>query len=576
MKSQTLTLTVPVKVQPVSQKNNIEHLLQAGFNLYRQSDLTQAEKIYYQVLKLNINNSDALHMLGVIYYQKKEYTKALELVDLSIKYNSKNSSSCSNRGLILQELKRYEESLESFDNAIRINPKYSNAFYNRGNVLKELKRYEESLESFKAALRINPNFSDASSNLGVVLQEQKRFDEALESYDNAIKIDSNLSVAFINRGVVLQELKRFDEALESYDKALKINPTSSEVFSNRGSVLQELKRFEESIDSYDKALSIDPKFSEAFSNKSLCLLITGNFQQGLSYYEWRWHSKDFPSPKRSFSKPLWLGNEDIQSKIILIHSEQGLGDTLQFSRYLFLMSNLGAKVYFEVEEKLMRLLSLTFSSICTFIPKGSRLPDFDFHCPLLSLPLAFKTDINSIPSQLSYLTAEEVNVDLWKSRIGSSGFKVGINWQGSQAKIDAGRSFPVSLYKEIAKIPEVRLISLQKGFGTDQLDNIPEGMKVETLGDDFDNGPDAFIDTAAVMKCLDLVITSDTSIAHLAGALGVPTWVALKYVPDWRWLLDRTDSPWYPSVRLFRQKERNNWETVFDEMKHELLQKLSK
>jgi len=257
-------------------------------------------------------------------------------------------------------------------------------------------------------------------------------------------------------------------------------------------------------------------------------------------------------------------------KTVLIHSEQGLGDTIQFCRYAKMVSDLGANVILEVQKPLVRLLK-DLPGVSTSIAKGESLPEFDLHCPLLSLPLAFKTDLNSIPSEKSYLEAEAERVAYWKDRIKGDGLKIGIAWQGSYGtKVDVGRSFDLKLFKNIADLPNVQLISLQKGYGSEQLKNMPQGMQVMDLGEELD-ADGAFLDSAAVIINLDLVISSDTALAHLAGALGIKTWVALKYVPDWRWMLDRQDSPWYPSLKLYRQEKMDDWSTVFDQMQMDII-----
>ena len=252
-----------------------------------------------------------------------------------------------------------------------------------------------------------------------------------------------------------------------------------------------------------------------------------------------------------------------------MHWEQGLGDTLQFCRYVCLLERAGAKVLFAPQKSLRRLMR-SLSATVEIVDEADPALAFDVHCPLLSLPLAFKTDLASIPGKSPYLGVEDGLVERWRERIGRHGFKIGICWQGATSKIDAGRSFPLAALHPIARLPGVRLISLHKGAGEAQLQSLPEGMTVETLGADFDAGPDAFLDSAAVMKNLDLVISSDTAIAHLAGALAVPVWIALKHVPDWRWMLDRADSPWYPTARLFRQRVRDDWSDVFVEIEKEL------
>jgi hypothetical protein len=265
-----------------------------------------------------------------------------------------------------------------------------------------------------------------------------------------------------------------------------------------------------------------------------------------------------------------LGRENLQNKTILLYAEQGLGDTIQFCRYAKLVKELGAKVLLEVPRPLLFLLK-GLDGVDQLFAKGSALPEFDYQCPLMSLPLAFKTNVETIPTHIPYILSNGGLQNKWREHLGDEGFKVAICWQGStKGKIDIGRSFPVSLFEGLSKIQGVRLICLQKNDGLEQLKNLPEGMRVETLPDNFDSGENSFLDSAAVMKCVDLVITSDTSLTHLAGALGVKTWLLLKYVPDWRWLLDRSDSPWYPNHRLFRQTTRDDWASVFTEIEYEL------
>jgi hypothetical protein len=266
--------------------------------------------------------------------------------------------------------------------------------------------------------------------------------------------------------------------------------------------------------------------------------------------------------QRNFTQPAWTGSEDINGKAILVHWEQGLGDTIQFCRYVHLLVQRGAKVLF-APQKPLRGLMRTLGDEITIVDENDETLQFDYQARLLDLPQALSTDLDTIPAQVPYLKADPERVAQWRSRIGTEGFKIGICWQGSKALIDAGRSFPLAKFAPLSAIPGVRLISLHKGEGEDQLQDMPEGMKVETLGADFDSGPDAFADTAAAMQCMDLIISSDTAVAHVAGALACKTWVALKYIPDWRWLVDRDDSPWYPNTRLFRQRQLSDWDELF-------------
>ena len=367
-----------------------------------------------------------------------------------------------------------------------------------------------------------------------------------------------------NRGVVLAGLGRHAQALESYDRALAIKPIATS-FSNRGNSLVALKRFDEALASFDQALVLDPAHPGAHWNKGLCLLLLGRFAQAWPLHEWRkklaHHASLHPYEDR-----LWHGTEDISGKTLLVYSEQGLGDIMQFCRYLPLVAAKDAKVVFSVRDPLVRLMQSFSRHGVTVAPRSAAI-DFDYAIALMSLPLAL-----GIPGPLAasapYLYAEPGRVALWREKIGSEGFRIGISWQGSG--VDQGTAIPLRCFETLAQIPNVRLISLQKNEGTDQLCDLPAGMTVETLGTDFDAGEDAFLDTAAVMENLDLVITIDTSIAHLAGALGRPAWVALKYLPDWRWLLDRAESDWYPTLRLFRQPADGDWSGLVAQMQARL------
>jgi tetratricopeptide (TPR) repeat protein len=333
--------------------------------------------------------------------------------------------------------------------------------------------------------------------------------------------------------------------------------------------LQELKQFEKALTSYERALAMRPNYAQAHWNEGLLRLLIGDFIRGWAKFEWRWETKDFAGKRPNINAPAWRG-EDLAGRHLLIFSEQGLGDIVQFIRYLPLLIERKAKITFLTHDKLLRLLRPLDAQIRMVSSlQGNEV--FDFQCALMSLPHWCKTDLSSIPDKVPYLMAEEELSRRWKKRIGEHGFKIGIAWQGNpQTKIDQGRSIPLEHFIPLTRLPGVRLISLQKHHGLEQLERLPADVKIESLGDDFDSGPDAFIDTAAVMHNLDLIITSDTSIAHLAGALGHPTWVALKYLPDYRWMLDRSDSPWYPTMRLFRQQDRDQWEPVFRQIEEQL------
>jgi tetratricopeptide (TPR) repeat protein len=475
-----------------------------------------------------------------------------------------------NRAVSLGDLGRYEEALAGYDRTIELDPGRADAHYNRGASLQRLSRPEEALASFDAAIALKPGFAEAHCNRGNVLKGWGRFEEAMDCYAQAIALKPAFADAHYNRGVVFAEQQRLDEALASYDRAIEISHDLAVAHNNRGETLKALMRLDEALASYDRAIALRPGYGDALCNRSLVLLMQGKYREGWALYEWRWKRRSAPLAARVFAQPLWLGAEDVAGKTVLLHAEQGLGDTIQFVRYAKLVQRCGAKVLLDVPEALVPLMA-GVEGVDALVRKGRPLPHFDFHCPLLSLPLAFGTELSSIPAEVPYLGVSEERKARWRRHLGAEGFRIAICWQGNpDGKVDIGRSFPVRSFEGIARIPGVRLISLQKNAGTEQLRDLPAGMRVETLPEDFDAGDGAFLDSAAVMACVDLVITSDTALTHLAGACGVRTWLPLKHVPDWRWMLERSDSPWYPQHRLFRQRRRDDWSAVFAEMESAL------
>jgi tetratricopeptide (TPR) repeat protein len=528
---------------------------------------------YDRAIALKPDFADAFNNRGRALLALNQAEAAVESCGRAITLKPDFAAAYYNRGNALLDLKQPQAALESYDRAIALRPDYAEAFNNRSNAFLDLKQPQAALESYDRAIALRPDYAEAFNNRSNALRDLRQPQAALESYDRAIALRPDFAQAFSNRGNAMMDLRQPQAALESYDRAIALRPDFAQAFSHRGNALRDLEQPQAALDGFDKAIALQPDYAEAYQFKGLCLLLLGRFDEGWRHYEWR---KQMVKPigSKAYYQPVWLGQEDIAGKTLFIHCEQGLGDTIQFCRYVKLAEARGARVILSAQDSLMRLLRQLSPTVEII---GSRLVPlhFDYHIPLLSTPLTFKTDQNNIPAQIPYLRAEPDRVERWKDRTSQDGLKIGIAWQGSQAKIDLGRSFSVTHFSAISRLPNVRLISLQKNAGVEQLSDLPPGMKVETLGDDFDAGPDAFIDTAAVMESLDLIITSDTSIAHLAGALGRPTWVALKHVPDWRWQLERTDSPWYPTIRLFRQTSRDDWASVFAEMQMQLARRLA-
>jgi len=505
-----------------------------AYNLHQEGDLDAAKRLYEEILRIDSQHIDTLHLLGLLSHQNKSWIDA----------------------------ERF------FNSALILKPDFSQIYGNYAAYLKEQQRSTEALTIYLRSLDIDPKDADLNFDVGVFLHDQTRFSEAVNYFDKALEIRKNFVSALSNRGASLRELHRYDEARSSFDEAIVLDPSHALAYSNRGFLLKHLSSFEEALVNYDRALRVDPDLAEANWNKGVLLLLLGNFSSGWSYYEWR-KKTEHKTGDRLFNAPLWLGSENLSGKKILVHWEQGLGDTIQFCRYIQELSQLGAHIFFCPQVSLKALLS-GLDTNCQIIDVDDFTIEIDYHCPLLSLPLAFKTDLANLPTQSPYLLADPYLVQRWNVSLGLGGLKIGICWQGSSSKGDFGRSFPLRHFNKIAQIPGIRLISLHKGDGESQLLELPKGMTVETLGDEFDSGPDALLDTAAVMMNCDLIITSDTGVAHLAGALGRETWLALRFVPDWRWMLERADSPWYPTMRLFRQQTEGDWEGVFSDIQKEI------
>ncbi|MFY9833393.1 MAG: tetratricopeptide repeat protein [Methylocystis sp.] len=543
-------------------RRDLAQALSEAGRAHGEGRLVDAEHRYMAILKAHPTCFDALHFLGIVRSQQGRDAEALAPLRAALALHPRDASALSNFGLILRKMGRVEEALACIDKALELAPNHAEALNNRGNALTELGRPAEALESYEKALEIRPGYAEALNNRGSALRDLKRGQEALASYERALKIRPDHAATLNNRGVALQDLKRLDEALASYDHALKARPGYAEALNNRGLVLLELNRPAEALASYERALDARPGYGEALYNRGWTALLMGDFETGWAGYEHRWNRKDAEPRRLNAHFPNWTG-EDPRGKRIVVYEEQGLGDVIHFSRYLPLLAARGASVSFLVCAPMHRLLRSLAPTI-RLVDAPPAGETFDFQCALASLPLAFKTTPDWAPANVPYLFPEAALATRWRARIGDHGFRIGVCWQGNPlSKNDVERFVPLRCFAPIAAIPGARLISLQKTHGLDQLADLPAGLKVETLGEEFDGGPDAFVDAAAAMSCLDLIVTADTAVEHLAGALGRPVFAVHKLVPDWRWMLGRSDSPWYPTMTLYRQERRGDWDEVF-------------
>ncbi len=505
---------------------NPQALMDQALDRHRQGDLSGAEQLYRQVLRMAPGNQDAQHMLAVAVAQQG----------------------------------RREEASGIFRQVITANPHDRLALTNYANALRELGRHGAALEMLDRALALNPHDPECWNSRSLVLQSLTRFDEALQSAERALALSPGHPGAMRGRADLLQSLGHYRHALEAYDGMLEGIPNDAGLWCNRGISLRNLGKLEVSSQSFERATALDPAMMAARFHIGLNHLLAGDLARGLPLYELR---KEMPEPveARVYCQPLWTGREDLKGKHLFVYIEQGLGDTIQFCRFIPPLRERGAIVTLSVYGPMMRVLKGADLG-CALIGWGEVPVQFDYHCPLMSLPLALGTTLDTLPAPRRYLEAEPGRVAHWAKRIGQEGFRIGVAWRGNQSVFGAeGKEFPLAALAPLSRIPGVRLISLQKDPGP-----VPDGLTLERFGD-LDEGGDAFIDSAAVIENLDLVISADSAPAHLAGALGATVWAALKHVPDWRWLLGRNDSPWYPSMRLFRQKEPGNWDSVFGAMR---------
>ncbi len=498
---------------------------------------------------------------GLAYAQMQQSVEALSCYELAIAVDPTYADAYFNRGNTLKALQRLEEALASYDKALDLNPQLAGAYVNRGIILQTWQRYAEAVDNFQQALALNPLDVLAHNNCGIALQGLKRLDEAVVCFDRAIALNPQLAEAYNNRGTALAELKRFAEAVLSYDQALTLQPGLAEVLVNRGNAyLQEL-HLDDALQNFEQAIVLDPEYTSAYWCKAVLKILTGDYLEGWRLFEWRWRDQQ-QQQLRVFSAPLWLGEESLAGKTVLIYPEQGFGDFIQFCRYVGLLESAGAKVLLEAPPPLQALIS-TLPGDFTLVKSGEALPAFDLHCPIMSLPLAFKTTLSSIPAEAPYLFADAAKQAFWQARLGKkSALRVGLVWSGSAAhRNDSNRSMPLSLFAPLLRLP-FEFHAVQKEFRPEDAALLAEQGRVRTHAECLVD----FADTAALIQALDLVICVDTSVAHLVGALGAPLWILLPYLPDYRWLLAREDSPWYPTARLFRQPAYGDWGSVINEL----------
>jgi tetratricopeptide (TPR) repeat protein len=601
---------VAARKSPAASKNGASTpaaLHEAGLGHLRAGRHLDAQVCCQRALALNAGHADTLQLMGLLSLHAKQYDAAIEWVGRANRADPKTDYLAS-LGTALEQQGLHEEALKAFDHAVQIRPADAELWTRLANVLVLLQRSDQAILSYQHALKLEPRYWYAVYNYAALLLRLKRFKEALVYLNLCNELQPNHAATLKGRGEALHNLNRFEEALSDNRQAQALDPTNADICSDIGAALYRLSRHEEALEWYDRALDLRPNFAWALNNKAVTLgeihrfdeavavfrhikridpdnaeadwnvaliqLLTGDFETGWAAREARWKIPSFwTGYYPEFSEPAWFGADPIAGKTILLGSDEGLGDAIQLARYVPMVAARGARVILVVPAPLCTLLSgLTGVSQCLPQSAGAR-PAFDFHCPLSRLPLAFGTRLDTIPAGTSYLPAPAAGlVQGWEARLEArlgphTKLRVGLVWSGRTTHTnDYNRSIPLRTISRILDVGAT-FISLQKDPRPDDRATLLERSELVDLTADLTD----FAETAALISCLDLVISVDTSVAHLAAALGCPTWILLPYTPDYRWLLDRDDSPWYPSVRLFRQTETREYESVLERVRTELL-----
>lgn len=574
---------------------------------YLSGRIDDAETEYLMVLQTNPTHYQALYSLGTIAYRRGNIKAAIDLVEQAIDSRGKLPKFHNTLGLLYEEIGQTEKALNCYKIALDIKPDYSEALHNiaiihlnRGefetaceyakkavtaapglaeayNTLgycrQQLGHLRDAAVFYQKAVELKPDYAEAYNHLGVLLTDQSNYIEAVTAFQKAIAIDPKYAELYNNMAIAKKGLCAFDEAIENYKKATEIDPSFYQAFNNLANSLRDKGRPAEAIENYNRAIEINPDYAEAYWNRCLAMLVNGDLAEGFRQYQCRREpSLGIVTYPHTYDKPRWDGRP-INGKTLLIHYEQGFGDNIQFIRYLPKLKEIGATVLFEARKPMLELLR-DFPGIDRLIEARADRgvsEDFDFYAALMDLPAIFQTTLETIPDDVPYIFADKDKTEIWKERLGTDHYKVGIVWAGKPTHgNDANRSCKLNNFAPLAKIDGVKLFSLQKGDAVKQIGQF--GIEIENLAEHLET----FADTAAAIENLDLVISVDTAVLHLAAAMGKSAWALIPFSPDWRWLLDRSDSPWYPTLRLFRQKKYADWKEVFEEITQELEKAIQK
>jgi tetratricopeptide (TPR) repeat protein len=575
-------------------------------NIFKEmKDWDQTISCSRRAVELDPGLSPAYYNLGVAFYQKGLLEEAVGFWQKTIELKPDNFLVYSNLGTALGRMKRLKEAASFFQTALSIDPRQPMAWVNLGNIRKEQGEIEEAITYYRKALTIDPELPEGYINLGFLAVDQGHLDGAVLFFQKTVELDPYSAENFFNLGNVYKDKQEINKSIESFQEAIRLRPDyhqalnnlalllhgqgrleeaiaffyqalearadEAEIFNNLGNVYKDQKRMEQAVEAYRRAVNLNPTYPEGHWNLALALLMTRNFEQGWPEYEWRWKIKGVIS-RGDFERPLWDGRP-LEGKRILLYAEQGFGDTVQFIRYVPSVLERGGRVVVECQPELVSLLQ-TMKGIEAVIPHGNPLPNFDVQCPLLSLPLIFRTDLSTIPSPIPYLRTDPEKVQKWRDRLASDqgNYKVGLVWAGKpDHSNDHNRSISFNELWPLFLIPGISFYGLQRGTAAMPAKESPPGPNWVNLSDELYD----FSETGAAIQNLDLIISVDTAVAHLAGALGRPVWTLLPFAPDWRWLLDREDTPWYPTMKLFRQTTFRQWAGAIKKVAAQLIKVIS-
>lgn len=572
-----------------------ESLLKVGFEAQRRGDFRAAESCYLRVLEEDPFDGEALYLQGFLCHQQKDEERALPYMLEAVAQRPQEPLFLKGLGDVLLGTGQSDRARECYARALSVDPGFTDSLNALGNLAAREKNLEEAVQWFRKAVDRNPQSApallglgcalrdlgnldgaercltismtlkprspDAITALGEVKMKKGLFAEAEELFRRSLEHCPSNPQVLNNLGSALKEQGRIAEAIQIYLDAYSREPTEAAIPFNLGGATSALGKIAEAIRWYDRATELNPEYAEAHANKSLLLLASGDFQRGWEEYRWRFKISDVRQrvDTRTFPVPEWHG-EPFEGKTLLVRSEQGAGDMIQFVRYLPLVKSRGGRVILETHRRLARLLKNISGVDAMVTVAETQKTEFDLWVPLLSIPRYFTDSLESIPSPGPYLAPEPELIASTKALIGGDGLKVGLCWQGNKEYVgDHDRSMALSTLAPLLNIQDVHFYSLQKGEGAQQILQLPSAMSIEDIGSRLDCGHDAFVETAAFMTHLDLVISTDTSIPHLAGAMGRPVWLLLSASPEWRWFREGEASPWYPSMKLFRRDAGEHW-----------------